>query len=274
MKKGILFCATFLVGALLLAGCSGKSMNPFAAKSQLSVQKDEVKRLSEKPAKGDQEKVDIDRVVVQMVNETRAGFFDKAISIGESAFEQGRQSEKFLDTLAVAYGYKNQLEGLTDREKKKYVETARLLLATDPTNTGKKNLLAAVLIDTGNFNEGNKLAAEIYNALPQKTKEVMDTYGWGLYRAGKAKEALPVFQALMQAGPDNLSQTYHTAVVLETVDKAKALSLYKKIVDWANNALTWEENRDNLASTALINKIRKDAQDAINRIQLRGRSAY
>lgn len=275
MKRfGLLIVACLLV-AFFGSGCSLQDLNPLAKKSS-SVPADAKPPIEKKDQnKKAQEKVDIDKLVVQMVNEVRSGFFQKAIEAGESHYEQGKGSEKFLDTLSTAYGYKNQLEGLNETETKNYLRVVRQLSDSDPGNRFKKVVLAGALIETGNISEGNKVALDLYNSVGEvKPKEVLDIYGWGLYKAGKNSQAAAIFQTLYQAGTETLSQTYHTAVVTETMDKAKALAMYKRIVDWANNALTWEENRDNLASTALINKIKRDSLDAINRIQLKGKSAY
>ncbi len=271
MKKVRLVVAVGMVSALLLSGCAGavKDRIPFLNKAdpKPAVQAKVYKENKSPPAK---DQAMIDREVAaktnDMVEKIRRGDWSGAITVGESAYELDPKSEPMLETLTEAYDFKNHLEGLNPQEKNNYIKIARSHQSLDPANRFKIHALARALIEVGELTEGNKLALQAYNMAPDKPREIEDTYGWGLWQAKNKTEALKVYNALYNRKPSTIFQLYRAGVVFEPLDRTRAINMYHATVLVADNALTWQENKDNLSAVSLITKIRNDAEKAEKRL--------
>jgi len=270
MKKVRMLVALGVVGALLLSGCGAvKDRIPFLNKEKTkpAVEEKAVESKKEQPKKTQAE---IDREVAaktnEMVEKIRQGDWNGAITVGESAYGLDPQNEAMLETLGEAYDFKNHLDGLGTKEKQNYIKIARSHMSLDPANRFKKHALARALIEVGELTEGNRLALEAYNMGADKPRELADTYGWGLWLAKNKTEALKIYTELYNRKPSTIFQLYRAGVVLEPVDRAKAINMYHATIIVADNALTWDENKNNLSAISLITKIRNDAEKAEKRL--------
>jgi hypothetical protein len=218
-----------------------------------------------------------------MVAAINGGKWGDAISLGEKAkavISENRPSgktnakesvyaldsikEKLFETLVEAYDFKYHLEGLNKDEKAKYILAAREHFRINPAEPMKKHALAVVLIDAGNLTEGLNNAAEVYNS-QDKNNDVTDTYAWGLYQAGKKKEAYDIYKNFY-AQADTLTQLYHSAVVMEEQDKLRGLNTYKNCVTLGENLRVKEPNIKNLSAQSYISRIISDSKKAIDRL--------
>jgi len=284
-----------------------KSFNPLAKKADTV--KTEVYENKTTPVKSQQQLAqEIVVKVDQMVEKVNSGKWGEAIIVGEAAhetlnqWEEGKKKtasndknnktvplpqassvedevygismetvkERLYDTLIDAYDFKNHLEGLNKDEKEKYIKVARNHLAIKPDDPLKKHALAKVLLDTGNYTEGFKIASELYNS-PAKNWDMTETYAWGLYLTGKKNDSYEIYKTfLAQATVWNLVQGYHSAVILEEFDKLFGLSLYKGCEEAANNLLVLEQNVNNYSAQSYINKIKSDSKKAVDRLLIGG----
>lgn len=294
MKRKALFGTLVLISMALATGCSFNvkeiaKYNPFKSKQSV-VDNVYQNKDNKNPVKPKEEVIkEIDVMIDQMVRDVKTGLLDKAIATGEEAyaiisrpeyvttsaavytavydaFGWDAARERLVEVLIDAYDYKNHLTGLSDDEKDRYVRTAREHLNINPADNFKKHALAKVLLETGNYAEGMKLATEAYNS-NQGNMDFMETYAWGLYLSGKKGEAFPIYKSFwstLKLG--TLTQAYHSAVVSEEQDKLAGLSLYAACEQIGYNLMVLEPNINNISAQSYINKIVTDSKKAMDRL--------
>ena len=271
MRKSGFLAVLGLAGALLMSGCASglKDKIPFLNKtvSKPTVEEKAYESDEKQPVKSQAE---IDKEVTaktnDMVEKIRQGDWGGAITVGESAYALDAKNEPMLETLSEAYDFKNHLEGLSAQEKRNYIKVVRNHMSLDPANRFKKHAMARALIEVGELTEGNRLALEAYNMGPDKPRDITDTYGWGLWLAKNKPEALKIYTTLYNLKPSTIFQLYRAGVVFEPFDRTKAINMYHTTVVVADNAMTWDENKNNLSAVSLITKIRSDAEKAEKRL--------
>ncbi len=293
MKKRLVWAVAVFTGLTMMSGCSFNVSKYIPAKLFTNKKENVVDKTyrETKAENKTREEVakEINDMVDKMVEKIKAGNWNNAISVGESAYSlavdytvdskkapatvndaaydvYGLEStkEKLYEVLTEAYDYKNHLEGLAKEEKDKYVRTARAHFNINPSEPGKKLQLAQVLIETGSFSEGLKLAAELYNS-NARNKDVTDVYAWGLYLSGRKKEAYDIYKTFYPQS-ESLVQLYHSAVVIEEMDKLLGLILYKGCEMAGNNLMVLEPNANNLSAQSFINRIITDSNKARDRL--------
>ncbi|WP_418791732.1 hypothetical protein [Phosphitispora sp. TUW77] len=224
----------------------------------------------------------------QVVDEIMAGRWNEAIVIGEAAYKmiQDEQSalvnstvydpygqnaygynatkEKLYEVLSAAYDFKYHLEGLNNDEKEKYVRTAKSHFDINPADPFKKLALAKALTDSGDLNQGVRLLGELYNS-PYREKDITETYAWALYLSGKKDEAYNIYKAFYPQA-ETLVQLFHSAEVIEEVDKALGLNLYNGVVGAANNLMVKGPNVSNMSAQTYIDLVRTESQNAMQRL--------
>jgi tetratricopeptide (TPR) repeat protein len=110
--------------------------------------------------------------------------------------------------------------GFLDKSEKYF----RKALAIEPENTHRMNRLAWFLIDKErNIEEGLALVDKALNLSPDKYTYfwLMDIRGWGLYKQGKFKESLELFEKIWEQRP---KYDYDVYLHLEEVRNAVASS--------------------------------------------------
>lgn len=285
MKRKLVVGVIVLTVTIIISGCATVSdLNPFKKTEQVSEQ---VYRHSAAPEKKSEEEIitEINSLINQAVENINAGKWDnaitagedankllpvlvKALPVGESVYSINSNKEKLYETLVEAYDFKNHLQGLSQTEKEKYVRTARDHYAINTADPFKKLALAKVLIETGGYAEGLKLAGEVNNSV-QGNKDVTDTYAWGLYMNNRKPEAYEIYKNFYPQS-ETLIQVYHAAAVIEEKDKSLGLKLYKACQKAGNNLMVKEENQNNQSAESFINRIITDSQKAIDRLLVGG----
>ncbi len=285
MKKKLFLIFIMILGIMIISGCS-----PIDSIKWFQKDKDtSLNAVNNQEQVGDPpEKIiaNTDVLVDQMVEKVNLGEWDKAISVGESAYaafteaeltiQKNKSSvpslitvkEKLLETLVEAYDYKNTINGLNEKEKELYIRTAREHWRINTSDPFKKLALSQVLLAVGETGEGFKLASELYS-FPTKTKDMIENYAWGLYLTGKKVEAYNIYRNLYLQS-ETLSQLYHSAVVIEEYDKLLGLILYKGCEKAGNNLMVIEANAKNLSAQSSINATITRAQKAIDRLLVGG----
>lgn len=285
MKRKLFLGLVSVIALSFVAGCSFGSFKLFEKSgSQQKVTETQVQKKPVESAGVIDAKVN--ELVNQVVEELNAGKWDKAITVGESAYAAAEKfpalakndlalnstfnstKEKLYETVVEAYDYKNHIKGLNPDEKKRYIQFARLHLKIDPADPFKKLALSKVLLDCGEIKEGLKLATEVYNS-PVKNKEITENYAWALYLSGKKAEAYNIYKNFyIQA--DSLVQLFHSAVVIEEKDKLLGLILYKGCERAGNNLMVLEPNLKNQSSQSYINSIIVKAKKEQDRLLVGG----
>jgi len=291
MKRRLVWTVAVLTGLAMISGCSFKAnpLNLFKKNSETVSEKTYRETKTENKSREEIAR-EINNMIDRMVEKIKAGNWNEAVTVGEAAysitvdyFSGGPQKaaapvkdavydtyglestkEKLYEVLTEAYDYKNHLEALNKEEKAKYVRTARLHYNINPAEPGKKLALAKVLLETGSLSEGLKLAAELYNS-PARDKDITETYAWGLYLSGKKTEAYNIYKTFYPQS-ESLVQLYHSAVVIEEMDKLLGLILYKACELAGNNLMVLEPNVNNLSAQSYLNRIISDANKARDRL--------
>lgn len=105
----------------------------------------------------------------------------------------------------------------------------REILAINPQHGLALNNLAALLIDA-NDPTAHDLARQAHALLPDNPV-VIDTYGWSLFKQGRAAEALPLLQRAAQALPAQPAVQYHFAAALaQTGKRSEARTLLDELL--------------------------------------------
>lgn len=281
MKKKLIYGVIVLIGIVFVSGCSFNvaKWNPFKKTATVAqktiVEEKNVVKSREQLTK------EIDAMTNQMVEKINAGNWQDAITVGEAAYSMitgpsaaaavkgsvyglDAEKEKLVETLAEAYDFKSHLEGLNNEEKQRYVRTARVHFNINPSEPFKKLALAKVLVDTGDYKEGLRLATELYNS-KERNKDVTENYAWVLYLAGRKAEAYNIYKSFY-AQSETLVQLYHSAIVIEEQDKLLGLVLYKGCEKAGNNLMVIEPNVKNLSAQTYINNVITGSQKAYNRL--------
>ena len=288
MKVKMFLVTIVLLGLFLVSGCAAINdvvkFNPFATTEKVAETTYDVKDVE--PLKSREEIIKlVEDNINNMVKSINRGNWDDAIRDGEEGYEVITGSdaqavvkdsayvlisteEKLFETLVEAYDYKTHLEGLSSEEKEKYVRAAKAHLNIDPAEPFKKLALAKVLIDTGDYEEGLRLTAEIYNS-DVRNNFIVEQYAWALYRSGRKPEAYDIYKKIYPQ-PETLTQLYHSAIVMEEIDKRLGLILYKGCIGAGNNLMVLEPNVKNFSAQSYINSVITGSQKAFDRLMAGG----
>jgi tetratricopeptide (TPR) repeat protein len=144
----------------------------------------------------------------------------------EDTIEANRFIEKYksickensLSEVEIAYGVASiyYLADKFDKAEKYY----RQILSLEPENPNMMNNLGWLLIETNrNINEGLLLFDKAL-ALKPDNYEFMEIKGWGLYKAGKYKEALEILQKSWDLRMKNAIYSHPAYLHLEEAKKA------------------------------------------------------
>jgi len=93
------------------------------------------------------------------------------------------------------------------------IEEYRKVLKDNDKNIVALNNLANLLYDSGDKVDGKELAEKAYNIAPNAV-EVMDTFGWILFRDGDLDKSLKLIQEASEKAPSLYEIKYHLAEVL------------------------------------------------------------
>ena len=111
------------------------------------------------------------------------------------------------------------------------IEAYREILSRKPDHAFALNNLALLTLESGNPKEALRLA-EKARLLEAGNGNILDTYGWLLFKNNDKKKSVPILQKAQSLVPKNPSVLYHLAVVYsETGKKPEAKQVLKQLLD-------------------------------------------
>jgi tetratricopeptide (TPR) repeat protein len=107
---------------------------------------------------------------------------------------------------------------LQDNNDQDAIEIYRKILSQKPDYKYALNNLALLMLDKGSINEAIKYS-ERAAKLDDQNGNILDTYGWILFKNNDMKKSLPVLQKAKSLLPKNPSILYHLATVYNQLGK-------------------------------------------------------
>jgi tetratricopeptide (TPR) repeat protein len=119
---------------------------------------------------------------------------------------------------------------LQDAGDSNAIAVYRELLIRKPEHKFALNNLALLIMEKGNFQDALKYS-EKAAVLDDQNGNILDTYGWVLYKNNDKKKSLSILQKAQSLLPENPSVLYHLAIVYkESGKKSKANEVLKKLL--------------------------------------------
>lgn len=151
------------------------------------------------------------------------------------ALEVNKDDPQLLTALAGLYEQTNEGE----KARKVYEQ----LLAKNPEANLAANNLASLLIESGDIEQGMKLAARFKES---ENPYFQDTYAWGLIKTGSTAEGLKILESLVLKEPKLPEFRYHLGVAhFNTGNRATAITELKQAISLSDKQKRQFSGKDN-----------------------------